>query len=255
MRMPLLERKTIDPRNAHLPFTFNLSERNLQPEIMDQADLDESAHHQALRGLQRLNFWSGSARILWRPIYSLTSQIRDRPIRILDLACGAGDVPLRLWRKAQRAGVPLEIDGWDVSPRAIQCSKQIAIQAGADMKFFIRNALKDDIPPHYDAIVCSLFLHHLAELEAVRLLQRMAAAARHLVLVNDLLRHPIGLLLAQVATQLLTRSFVVHVDGPRSVAGAFSMAEAQQLAERAGLRGATVSKRWPFRYLLSWRRP
>lgn len=238
-----------------MPFAFNLSKRNLQPEIMDQTDLDESSHHHALRGLQRINFWSGSARILWRPILSLAAEIRDRPIRMLDLACGAGDVPLAIWRKAQRAGMDLKIEGWDISPRAVECSKQNAQVAGADLDFSLRNALIDDIPPHFDAVVSSLFLHHLAEPEAIRLLQRMAKATRHLVLVNDLVRHPTGFVLAQVASRVLTRSSVVHVDGPRSVAGAFSLAEARQLAEQAGLAGATVSRRWPFRYLLSWRRP
>jgi hypothetical protein len=33
------------------------------------------------------------------------------------------------------------------------------------------------------------------------------------------------------------------------------MAEALDLAQRAGLQGATVSRRWPCRYLLSWERP
>jgi hypothetical protein len=48
---------------------------------------------------------------------------------------------------------------------------------------------------------------------------------------------------------------VVHFDGPASVAGAFTQAEARELAERAGLRGAEVAARWPFRWLLTWRRP
>ena len=83
----------------------------------------------------------------------------------------------------------------------------------------------------------------------------MGAAARRAVLINDLARSTAGLMLAHVATRLLTRSPVVHVDGPRSVEGAFTAEEARQLAERAGLHGSTVGRRWPFRYLLMWRRP
>jgi hypothetical protein len=60
--------------------------------------------------------------------------------------------------------------------------------------------------------------------------------------------------LAHVAGRILTTSDVVHVDGPRSVEGAFTMEEARALAERAGLHGATVRWRWPFRYLLKWDR-
>jgi hypothetical protein len=58
-----------------------------------------------------------------------------------------------------------------------------------------------------------------------------------------------------VATRLLTTSYVVHNDGPLSVEAAWTMAEAQRLAEEAGLPGARISWRWPFRFLLTWRRP
>jgi hypothetical protein len=33
------------------------------------------------------------------------------------------------------------------------------------------------------------------------------------------------------------------------------MAEAKALAEAAGLRGATIRKSWPQRYLLTWSKP
>ena len=111
------------------------------------------------------------------------------------------------------------------------------------------------MPAEYDAVVTSLFLHHLKEEKAVELLRRMAGAARHLLLVNDLERSRLGYLLAWFGTQLLTRSPIVHVDGPRSVEGAFTKSEAFGLAERAGLHGATIGRRWPCRFLLSWERP
>jgi hypothetical protein len=52
---------------------------------------------------------------------------------------------------------------------------------------------------------------------------------------------------------LLTTSEVVHTDGPLSVEGAFTPEEVLDLAHRAGLRGASVVRRWPFRYLLTWK--
>jgi hypothetical protein len=54
---------------------------------------------------------------------------------------------------------------------------------------------------------------------------------------------------------LLSRSPIVHFDGPVSVQGAFQMQEVQTLAVRAGLLEATLRRSWPERYLLSWRRP
>ncbi len=231
------------------------SQRRCVPEVMDQPDLDPRLHAQALQGLARLNFWSGSARILWPPLAALARRLRPRPLRVLDLATGGGDVPVRLWRRASRAGLDVEIEGCDVSPVALRQAGACADRAGALVHFFTLDVLTEPIPAGYDAVVCSLFLHHLEEDEACELLRRMAAAARHLVLVNDLERCWPGLALAHLATRLLTTSAVVHTDGPRSVARAFTRAEAQALAERAGLHGATVHRCWPFRYLLAWSRP
>ena len=110
------------------------------------------------------------------------------------------------------------------------------------------------IPPGYDIVVCSLFMHHLQEEQAVRLLRHMAEAANRLVLVNDLIRSSAGMMLAVVGTRLLSGSRIVHTDGPRSVQGAFTMEEASRMARRAGLDGVTVSWRWPCRFLLMWKR-
>src|SRR5207302_6310066 len=90
---------------AAMQLSINLQQRSLQPEIMDQPGLDEGRHVQALRGLERINFWSGSARILWAPIVRLVRQTGRSSLRLLDIAAGAGDVPIRLWRKARRAGL------------------------------------------------------------------------------------------------------------------------------------------------------
>src|SRR5262245_37882612 len=97
-----------------------LRERRRQPEVMDQPGLAEALHHHALRGLERINRWSGSARILWRPVRALARQVAPAPVRLLDVASGAGDVPVRLWHKARRAGLTLHVEGCDRSPCAVE---------------------------------------------------------------------------------------------------------------------------------------
>ena len=232
---------------------LSLRRRQRLPEIMDQPDLRPARHVGALRGLARVNFWSGSAGILWPPLAELARRL-GRPIRVLDVGSGGGDVPLRLWRRARRAGLDLRIDGCDLSPVAVEHARARAAADGADVQFFLGDVLRGPALTGYDAVMCSLFLHHLGEEEAVGFLRWAAATAAHQVLVNDLERSGLGLALAHVAVRLLTTSDVVHVDGPRSVESAFTMDEARGLAERAGLRGAVVRWRWPFRYLLTWSR-
>jgi 2-polyprenyl-3-methyl-5-hydroxy-6-metoxy-1,4-benzoquinol methylase len=233
----------------------NLARRNRQPEVMEEPSLERARHFLALRGLGRINTWSGSAGILWPPIRSLFEELDTRRLRLLDIASGGGDIAVKLWRRAQSAGFNLEIQGYDVSGAAISYAASLASQAGAPIPFTQYDVLSNDPLPACDVVTCSLFLHHLADEDAVLLLNRMATAARHRVLVNDLRRGYGGYFLALAGTRLLSRSDVVHVDGPRSVQGAFSQAEVENIAQRAGLTGATVARRWPCRFLLTWNRP
>jgi ubiquinone/menaquinone biosynthesis C-methylase UbiE len=218
---------------------------------MDEPGLDAGLHRHALRALERINLVSGNARILWRPIVHLAAASKQ-PLRLLDLACGAGDVPIRLWRKARKAGLNMAIAGCDVSGVAVGHAQERAQRAGAGVSFFQCDALGGGIPTDYDVVTCSLFLHHLDDDPAVHLLGAMRRAARRAVLVNDLERSRLGWWLAWLGTRVLSSSRVARVDGPRSVEGAYTVEEARALAERAGLTGSTVWRCWPCRFLLAW---
>jgi 2-polyprenyl-3-methyl-5-hydroxy-6-metoxy-1,4-benzoquinol methylase len=236
-------------------FLASLARRNRQPEIIDEPDLDARLHVQALQGLARINRVSASDRILWKPIAALAREQPGRPLRLLDIATGGGDVPIRLWHRARRAGLALEVAGADASATAVDYARDSARRAAASVSFFRLDALGGELPGGFDVLTCSLFLHHLEEDRALDLLRQLGRAANRMVLINDLLRGRLGYLVAWFGTRLLTPSPVVHTDGPRSVEAAFTKAEAVALAARAGLHGATVSWRWPCRFLLTWRRP
>jgi SAM-dependent methyltransferase len=247
-------RKRQPAEKETMVFLAKLAQRDKQPEIMDQPGLEFTQHQAALRELARINWISASDAILWKPIHRLALEKSDRPMRVLDLATGGGDVPIRLHARARRGGVPITFAGADLSPNAIEFARQQASQSNAGVEFFRLDALNAPLPTDYDVITCSLFLHHLETDQAVDLLRRMGQAARLMVLINDLIRSRLGYVLAYVGTRVLTRSDIVRYDGPQSVRAAFTIPEAQRLAERAGLQNATISWHWPFRFLLCWRR-
>jgi 2-polyprenyl-3-methyl-5-hydroxy-6-metoxy-1,4-benzoquinol methylase len=233
----------------------SLARRDLQPELMDRPDIEAGLHRQALAGLVRTNRLSGTSGSLWRRIRRLPEARRSgSELSLCDIGSGAGDVAVGLWRRAKRAGVKLRVTGYDISPRAAGVAQSRADAAGADARFEVRDVSASPMESlgRFDVVMCSLFLHHQTDEQAVELLSRMAQMARRLVVVSDLERGRVGYAVAQVAVRLITRSEVVHFDGPQSVAAAFTAAEARRLAERAGLAGAEVRRCWPFRFLLSW---
>jgi 2-polyprenyl-3-methyl-5-hydroxy-6-metoxy-1,4-benzoquinol methylase len=146
----------------------------------------------------------------------------------------------------------LQIDGCDRSPTAVAYAQKTAESRRASVRFFQCDVFRDPLPNDYDVLINSLFLHHLDETEVVTFLSRGAAAAGRALVISDLVRSRFGLFLTIAATRVLTRSPVVHLDGPISVRGAFNLAEIQELAARAGLSGASVTRHWPCHLLLSW---
>jgi 2-polyprenyl-3-methyl-5-hydroxy-6-metoxy-1,4-benzoquinol methylase len=230
-----------------------LAHRVVIPELMDDPALDAAEHDRALRGLERINRWSHSADILWPPLTAACR--RTGSLRVLDVATGAGDVPAELAHRARAAGLNITFEACDASAQALLHAQKHAKPAGAAIRFFQHDALQCPLPTDaYDAVMCSLFLHHVAVEGVVPFLKNMSGAAGQLVLINDLERSRLGLAMAWLGTRILSRSKIVHVDGPRSVRAALTREEAVAAAEAAGMAGATAARRWPCRYLLQWER-
>lgn len=233
---------------------FSLKTRRREPELMDQPGLDAESHRHALSGLARVNWWSRSDAIFWPELDRLAQEIRGRSVRVLDLACGGGDVTVALARRAKQRALPIEFCGVDFSETALDVARERALQANVSIDFRRLDVLSEPLPAGFDAVMCSLFLHHLDDSEATQLLKKMADVAQHVVLVNDLVRSPMGYWMAVWGTKLLTRSRIVHVDGPLSVAAAFTTEEVYEMAQVAGLHGIRIERHWPWRFLMKWRR-
>jgi len=231
-----------------------LKKRFLRPEIMDDPDMDVRRHEQALKGLQRINFFSCVADRMFAALASW-NRGKKTPLKILDIASGGGDVTLAIAHKARQRDLPLEIHGCDKSQTAVRYAQASAREKQLPVHFFQVDISRVSIPSHYDVIMSSLFLHHLPVLETLRFLKKIAAVSKQGIILNDLRRCWPGYLLATTIPQLLTSCKVVHEDGVQSVRAAYSLKEIIRISERAGLRGASIQPVWPFRYQMVWRKP
>ncbi len=226
-------------------------------ELMDDPTLDYASHVEALRGLERLNFVSTSAASLWAQIKPLTQhqqQKQSQPLRILDIATGGGDIPVALIKAAAADGVQIEIVGSDLSQSSIKYASQQALDKRVSVEFIQLDALHDDLPQNFDVVMTNLFTHHLDPPDVVKLLSKMAGAAKQMVLVNDLVRSEISYALVWLGTRLLSRSPIVQYDGPVSVQGSFTSSEFLQMSREAGLEGCKIKPCPPCRQILIWQR-
>jgi 2-polyprenyl-3-methyl-5-hydroxy-6-metoxy-1,4-benzoquinol methylase len=227
-----------------------LAQRLLKPELMDQAKISSDEHAHALSGLGRLNAVSLIGGQLWQEIVALTGVQRGGRLRILDVACGGGDVALGLWKLATRRGVQLDVLGIDINPTACIHASRRCHRAGKAISFSCVDVIRDTLPSGFDVVLSSLFLHHLQWDQAINVLSKMGAAGTFLI-VSDLRRSVVGYTVAHVACRVMTRSRIVHYDGPQSVANAFTLPEMRELCKTAGLSGVRVRHTWPWRLMLT----
>jgi len=238
-------------------------------ELMDDPALPEAEHLHALRALATINLFSRTASQVGNAVAGmLAGRTAATPPLIVDVASGGGDVTIALARRLGRErsqrmaasrsrpnGPAVLVTGIDVSERAVARAAGVAARSGvAGVSFEVRDVLADGCPP-CDVATSSLFLHHLDDADAGRVLRSLAAAARVGIVVSDLVRSAAGLALAVVGTTVLSRSRVARVDGPLSVRAARTPAEYERLFADCGLAGARVRRTWPERVLIEWKRP
>ena len=239
--------------------------RVLVPELMDDPAIDPVIHRRALIGLRRVNKLCQTGKHLANEILAIAKKNNRNSLSILDIGCGSGDVAINV---AQRLAGKIEctVTGWDISQTAVDCAAKdwaakdwaeqpnrlpATNQTNVEVQFQQADVFQTT-NAKYDVVYCCLFLHHFTEEQAVQLLTRMKQIASVAVVVDDLVRSRLGYVLAQIGCQLLSRSPIVHFDGPQSVRAAFTESEALGLADEAGMKSCSVRRHWPERYLLRW---
>lgn len=240
--------------NAHHQGT-DLSRRHRRPEIMDTPDLPPARLAQTLKGLRLVNTVTQSSRLMWPDLLATARRHPGKTVRVLDVACGGGDVLVTLARWAAKASLDVELAGCDASEEAVSHAREVAAHAGVPISFFTLKVARDPLPEGYDMIMSTLFLHHLDEDDAVAFLREGAARTRDRLLIQDILRSRLSYWFARAGTRLLLLNDICRLDGRTSVEGAFTREEARELAKMAGLADAEIVPRFPFRYLIRWVRP
>lgn len=220
---------------------MSLGTRELRPELMDRRDAPVGELRRSLRDLRVVNRWLGGSRTLLRLIEPMVRAVGDRPVRILDVATGSGDIPVALVRWAGRSGERLEITAVDLHPVTLAAARVytaphpcIRVVAGDALRLPFGDGA-------FHIATCCTALHHFPEDEAVRVLRELRRVATDGIVVVDLHRSRSALLgVRLLGATVWRRHPITRHDGVVSVRGAFTAAELRDLGHRAGLAAAVV---------------
>lgn len=229
---------------------MTLDQRAIADELMDADDLDPAVYAAVVRDLARVNVMTMAA----RPTLSfLNRAVADRrSIKLLDVGYGDGDMLRRIARWAARKGIAADLVGVDLNPRS-----EIAARADtpADMPIrYLTGDYADQAGEDWDIIISSLVAHHMSHDQLIAFLRFMQAEARIGWLINDLHRHGFAHWGFPVLARLMRWHPIVRHDGTLSVARSYRPAEWPPMLAEAGIAGARVSRIFPFRLCVEYRR-
>lgn len=230
-----------------------MRKREIQPELMDDPSIAYEDHLEALKGLARLNRLTQVARPLYNRIHAWAKS-SSRPLRVLDVATGSGDIPLQWARWAIKDRISLDLFATDISPQAIQIASDKGHQQNASVRWFTSNILENHLPSDFDVVTCSLFMHHLSDDEIIIALRVMrdAVGGGHRpgrILICDLARSNFNQTLVWIGSRLVTRSKIVHTDATLSIRAALTPEEFSDLVFVAFERVPRIQRLFPCRFI------
>lgn len=226
----------------------HLSISPLGAELLDDPAADPVAVRVSLGNVARANRWFGGAAAMRYGLRQVLRGVaRGRPLGLLDLGTGAGDLPGRAARWAGRRGYTLRPLGLELSRPAAA----LATAAGVPCVVACAGA-----PPlrekSVDIVLLSQVAHHLTRESAVRLFRTCDALARVGVVVADLRRGRLGPLAFRVGATALRFDPITLADGITSLRRGYTAGELRRLLLEAGIH-ARVTRRPGYRLVAAWR--
>jgi len=218
-------------------------------EFLDHPAADPKLAARSLRDVALCNRLFGGINAViaeLRPVFN-TARATGRPLTLLDVGTGAGDVPAAARRAAAKAGVALHTVGMERSAPLAAASREMSGTALAGDAFAIPFANHS-----FDIVVCAQVLHHFAAPDGARLLAELHRVARQRVIVSELRRSRIAAAGVWLASWPLGFHPVSRHDGVLSVMRGFRVEELAQAVQSATGARPTVRNRRGFRVTASW---
>ncbi|MGM0506704.1 MAG: methyltransferase domain-containing protein [Bacteroidota bacterium] len=216
-------------------------------EEMDKSSIDQETLFRTYDHFHLLNrMLTGWKSLFHQRIRPLARS--DRPLRILDIGCGGGDLCRNLSEWADRSSIRVKITGIDPDPRALQYSRT---QPQPDNVRFLEGMAGDLVQSKetFDVVLSNHLLHHLGDDELHALCRDAEDLTTGMVLFNDIRRSRAGYALFGALAPLLFRQSFIVEDGLTSIRRSFRPEELQG-AVPTGWRVVTL---FPWRLLATYR--
>lgn len=206
-----------------------LRTRSLALELLDADELDARELALNLREMAMLDRLPGGTGDSVRAVTRLLGD--QTAATVLDIGTGSGHFVRGLRRRLE-----VEVIAADLRPEVLEIAARnlAGISNVTLLEADVRHLPLAD--GEVDVTHASLLLHHLDPDEAVAAFVEMRRVARLGVVINDLRRGPVVFVVTAATVLALSRGAYTRHDGVLSARRAYTLAERDTLAAKAGLR-------------------
>ncbi|MGA7926759.1 MAG: methyltransferase domain-containing protein [Candidatus Sulfotelmatobacter sp.] len=234
------------------------------PEILDSDACSPADVETTLRDLGRVNRWFGGVATTQKMVERVAQISGVKHFSLLEVASGSGEVPETVRQRLARRGIALDVTLLDRARSHLPSGNRAGgNHAGRNHLSESHGVVADTLAlpfgdGAFDLVSCNLFAHHLNAQQLAQFVREGLRVSRRSLLINDLIRHPLHLVLAFAGFPLM-RSRVAWLDGLTSVRRAYVPDEIRSLLASAFSQAAgqvEISRNYLFRMgVIVWKGP
>lgn len=227
----------------------DFSQRNRDPELMDDSGVDRQILKEILCDLDRTNHILSGNRITLTAVEQLIQEYPQQSYTILDMGCGSGNMLREIVKVGRRLGITIKAIGIDLSEKGLSIARSLS------SKFPEIHFLKQDILTlspedlECDILLCTLTMHHFYNEHIPAFLKQFTNLARIGVVINDLQRSPLAYHLFKGFSAIFIRTKIAKHDGLISIQSGFTKFELENFAKALPSVRHDIKWQWAFRYL------
>nr|WP_321233865.1 methyltransferase domain-containing protein [uncultured Psychroserpens sp.] len=223
--------------------------RSEEEEIMDDLDYNGPILHDALDKLAKINQWLGGNKVTINGLKKvLKHHPKDKPITIIDLGCGGGDILREVSRFGKQQGYQFKLLGLDANQHTVNYAEELS-KPYTNIQFKTLDVFSEAFHQfEYDVVLTTLFLHHFKEDELVPFLEPVLEKAKLGIVVNDLHRHKLAYYLFKLLCTTIKNKTIIE-DGLTSVLRGFKREELERISQQLN---ANYHLQWKWAFRFQW---
>lgn len=228
-------------------FNINTKERSSQIELMDDFSVEGNLLRESLDSIANINKWLGGNLVTLNGLKKvLKKHTINKPITMLDMGCGNGDMLREVAKFGKKAGYNFILIGIDANQHTIDYAKELSVNY-PEISYLYQDVFSEEFQHlQYDLVLATLFLHHFNEDDIVKLLAPILKKAKLGMVVNDLNRNIIAYYLFSFLC-LFIKNKMTKEDGLVSILRAFKKSDLERITQKLNAK-STIQWKWAFRY-------